>query len=575
VAQSFLCTLITIDAWLVVSHDVLLLWSLLSALSILALFVGRVVFRSTALASVPPRRALQRWRWAHPLLLSIVGLPWGGLVFLMSPVDSVHNFIILVACVGVLGYSALSNAPNDPVAFFVSMLIVSVLLISQLPDIYGDRATVISVRYVLFCVVLLLAARNARKTLLTSIQLQLRNEALAKTNAENARRAEEANRDKSAFLAAASHDLRQPVHALLLLIEAYNQQEPGSAHHPLMQHITAAGQSIRSMFVALMELSQLESGTEKPTKTRINLHETLSASLENIRPLAQSKGIDLRCRVSTKLPSPVIVTDKLWLERILNNLLSNAVKYTVSGGVLLSLRNQHGGGLLLEVWDTGVGISPVDQARIFDPYVQIDNRERDRSKGLGLGLAIVRHAAHLLDMQVSVHSRLGRGSCLRLHLPATLFKTNSLDNEQLPTHLISANAIPARYLVGRRLLLIDDDPIVRQAMTAILSGWGIDLRYESVGAPSVLNACANGWEPECVISDFRLPGPLDGIALLDLVLERFPDAVGILQTGEQAAAVKERAEDAGYLVLFKPVDAASLASTLNAVLQPPVTTQMV
>jgi signal transduction histidine kinase len=426
------------------------------------------------------------------------------------------------------------------------------------------------VRYVLFCIVLLLAARHARTTLLTSIQLRLSNELLAKTNAENAIRAEHANRDKSAFLAAASHDLRQPVHALLLLIEAYNQQEPASAHHPLMQHITAAGQSIRSLFVALMELSQLESGTEKPSNIRIDLRDAMDSALENIRPVAQSKGLDLRTRVSKNLPELFIVTDKLWLARILNNLLSNAVKYTVRGGVLLSLRPENGAGLLLEVWDTGVGISPADQARIFDPYVQIDNRERDRAKGLGLGLAIVRHAAHLLDMKVSVHSRPGHGSCFRLHLPAASLQANGLDGDPFST--TEVNASPAPYLVGRSVLLVDDDPIVRQAMGAILSGWGIDLRCESVGSPSVLNICGNDWAPECVISDFRLPGTLDGIALLDLLLERFPEAVGILQTGEQAVAVKERAEEAGYLVLFKPVDAASLASTLNAVLQPPVAT---
>ncbi len=567
IAQTVLCVLITAGSWRIVPHNLVLAWSAVGALSIVGLLIGKAAFRRDAAAPVTPLSALQRWRWAHTLLLTILGIPWGGAALMMTPLDPVHNLMIMLAAVGALAQSAHSTAPHDPLAFVLSAFLASALMMSQLPMAFGPQAWVIAGMYILYFCVLTLSALNARATLLASIELRLLNESLARTNAENATRAEQANRDKSAFLAAASHDLRQPVHALLLLIEAYRQQVPAAAQHPLMQHITAAGQSIRSLFEALMELSQLESGTEKPVRMRFDLHDSVRGTLAGIRPVAQSKGLMLRTRIAANLPAHTLFTDKLWLERILSNLLSNAVKYTVRGGVLFSVRRAQGsGGLWLEVWDTGIGISPQDQARIFEPYTQVGNRERDRAKGLGLGLAIVRDAARLLDMEVSVHSRVGRGSCFRLHLPAGLLQHDRLAERSAAP---AASATPAPYLAGRRLLLVDDDPMVRQAMQALLPGWGIDLRCAVAGDASVLDLCGADWPPECVLSDFRLPGSLDGIALLDLLLERYSAAVGILQTGELAAAVKDRAEEAGYLVLFKPVDAALLASTLNAVLQPP------
>jgi CheY-like chemotaxis protein len=218
------------------------------------------------------------------------------------------------------------------------------------------------------------------------------------------------------------------------------------------------------------------------------------------------------------------------------------------------------------VWDTGLGIAPADQARIFDPYVQVANRERDRSQGLGLGLAIVRHASALLGISVSLQSRLGRGSCFRLHLPASMLANAPAAGAVKLVAQESTVVRPASWLAGRRVLLVDDDVMIQHAMQALLGSWGLDLRCAGLGDTTVLALCAPDWVPDCVLCDFRLPGPLDGIAMLDFLQDRFPDMVGILQTGELVQTVQERAEEAGYMVLFKPVDAHILASTLAAVL---------
>jgi CheY-like chemotaxis protein len=266
----------------------------------------------------------------------------------------------------------------------------------------------------------------------------------------------------------------------------------------------------------------------------------------------------------------------LLLKRILGNLLSNALRYTPHGGVLLALRRSQadsnvgvGDGLWIEVWDTGIGIAQADQARIFDPYVQMSNRERDRSKGLGLGLAIVRHACELLGLGVSLKSVPQRGTRFRIALPGSLIVQSTVNQDVLNPEKIHANSIVKvnSWLVGRRVLLVDDDPLVQLAMQSLLKGWQLDVRAARRGDASVLDACGLDWVPECVLCDFRLPGIMNGIELLDFLQQKFPKSIGVLLTGEMLQTVQQDAEEAGYMLLSKPLDAAVLAFTLGVLLE--------
>ncbi|TXT39569.1 MAG: vsrB [Comamonadaceae bacterium] len=510
---------------------------------------------------------LRQWKAAHLWMVTLTGLGWGSIGFLFVPGAQVNNLMVMTSFAGALAYSAVSNA-HDLRGFIVSVTLASIVLWSQIPAAFGDQSLVVIGMCLLYLSVMAWVAYNAHLTLIESIQLRLANELLARKNAENATRAEQANRDKSEFLAAASHDLRQPVHALLLLIEAYRQQVPTAANHPLILNIATAGQSIGTLFNALMELSRLESGMEQPVKASFELSESINRVLARSRPEAERKNLPLRSHVSVHAKRLMLLTDKLLLERMLGNLLSNAVRYTMSGAVLLTLRPSHGvAGYWLEVWDTGLGIAEGDQARIFDPYVQVANRERDRTKGLGLGLAIVRHASELLGIGLTLRSQLGRGSCFRLHLPADLC-THVPEPQaiQKASRLLPDSLHIANQLYGRRILLVDDDPMIQRAMQALLGSWGIDLRSATTGDASAVQVCGTDWQPECVLCDFRLPGAMDGIEMLDYLQDCYPQAVGILQTGELVQMVQARAEEAGYMVMFKPVDASVLAATLCSVL---------
>ncbi len=562
-----LSLLVATSAWFAAPHSRVLGW-LGGMLGLALLFFGGIwAFRHQVDAAVMSPLSLRRWKTANLWMVTLPGAGWGCIGFLYVPEAQVNNLMVMTSFAGAMAYSAVANA-YDLRGFIVSVVLATGILLSQIPSAFGDQALVVMGMSLLYLSVMAWVAHNAHATLIDSIQLRLANEILATKNAQNAARAEQANRDKSEFLAAASHDLRQPVHALLLLIEAYRLQVPSAANHPLVQNIALAGQSIGSLFNALMELSRLESGTEQPLLASFDLCESIGRLLTRMHPEADRKKLALRIRCSRQTKNTHVLTDKLLFERLLGNLLANAVRYTEHGGVLLSLRCAHGGnGLWVEVWDTGLGIAPNDQVRIFDPYVQIANRARDRTKGLGLGLAIVRHASELLGLGVSVHSSFERGSRFRVHLPTSVCTTQTLPALH-PTEEHHTASPSAPHLTGRRVLLVDDDPMIQHAMQALLSSWGIDLRICSTGDVSALQVCSTDWVPECVLCDFRLPGAQDGIAMLDLIQDRYPHAVGILQTGELVQTVQARAEEAGYLVLFKPVDAAVLATTLNTVLSP-------
>ena len=569
VGQILLASLVALATHKRADSDTLTLWLVYLVLTGLGYFLQMAYFKDEVLKPGPNLSGVKRW-YRHRRTLQIMSsVGWGCISFLMAPEASAHNVFIMTAFAGVVGYSAAGNSANDFPGFVVSAMTILLFFIWRLPSVFGDEANALMVMCVFYVAALTLVLRNTHNALRESIRIRLANEVLAHSNAQQAARAEQANRDKSEFLAAASHDLRQPVHALLLLIEAYRQQVPSAQQHPLMQHITQAGQAINSLFNALMELSRLESGSEKPVLTEFELTATLRDAWQHVLPEAQHRGLRLRSYVAPSLAHTVVRTDPLLLKRIVGNLLSNAMRYTARGGVLLSLRRAHtNGGLWLEVWDTGIGISDDDQKRIFDPYVQLANRERDRTQGLGLGLAIVKHASEMLALDVTLHSTKGRGTCFRIRVPAHLIiQTSATHGPELPRQTQPVAAVPDKpWLKDRRVLLIDDDPLVQQAMQALLRGWQLDVRAASRG-DAVLKECAPNWEPECVLCDYRLPGALNGIEVLDLLLQTYPKTIGVLLTGELAQTVQQAAEDAGYLLLSKPVNASVLAFTLGTLLE--------
>ncbi|MFC0266515.1 ATP-binding response regulator [Kushneria aurantia] len=365
--------------------------------------------------------------------------------------------------------------------------------------------------------------------------------------------AEQANRAKSRFLAAASHDLRQPIHALGLFLETLSFSALNVTQHHVLDSARSAHQGSAEMLNTLLDFSRIEAGVIKPRRRFCALQPLLYKLESELAPQADARGLVYRTR-ETRL---AVISDPALLELILRNLIANAIRYTESGGLLVACRRRTGC-VSIEVIDTGIGIAPDQHQDIFREFHQLGNPERDRSKGLGLGLAIARGLAHSLGHTLTLRSRPGRGSLFRLMVAcATEGPAPDIDGE-------SAGSLE-QSLVGRRLLVLDDDSAVRLGMHLLLSGWGCNTRE----AGSLDEALALDWPtpPEAIICDYRLREEQNGVSVIRHLREHFhADVPALLITGDTAPERLREAASSELPLLHKPVSAAALQQTLKTML---------
>jgi signal transduction histidine kinase len=369
--------------------------------------------------------------------------------------------------------------------------------------------------------------------------------------AEAARsRAEAADRAKSRFLAAASHDLRQPLHALGLVAATLGERSSDAGTRSSVERIRALVASLEALLSSLLDVSKLEAGAIVAAPRDFPLDPLFARIANDFAPEASDAGL-----VFLVLPTRRFArSDPLLLERILRNLVANALKYTKRGGVLVGCR-QRGSGLSVEVWDTGPGIPAAEQGRIFEEFYQIGNPGRDRSQGLGLGLAIVRRLAGLLGHDVEVRSRVGRGSMFRVRVP------EGVAREARPIE--AADPQPG-VLAGRRVLVVDDEASVREAMVDALAAWGC----QGSAFARALDVPPDASPPDAMIVDYRLAGGTDGLAAIAELRARFGRAIpALLVSGESSVAGIARIRASGIPLLHKPVPPARLRAALQFVLR--------
>jgi PAS domain S-box-containing protein len=364
-------------------------------------------------------------------------------------------------------------------------------------------------------------------------------------------RAEEANLAKSKFLAAASHDLRQPIHAQGLFLSVLARTQLSIYQRDVLTKATTASKASSTMLNALLDFSRIEAGAIKPKWQPFRLQPLLNKLEREFASLADEKGIAYRSR-ETDL---IVQSDPMLVEFILRNLISNAIRYTDHGGVLVASRKR-GGHAVLEVWDTGIGVAPEHQQEIFREFHQLGNPERDQRKGLGLGLAIVDGLARTLGHDLSLASTEHRGSVFRMALPIA---TTALPVEQASVELGSASMFNARVLV------IDDDEAVRSGMLHLLGDWGC--KCETAESIEDALAIVRIHTPDLVISDYRLREQRTGLeaiaALRELLGDNFP---ALLITGDTAPERLREAHASGIPLLHKPVSPSLLYSKLASML---------
>lgn len=364
-------------------------------------------------------------------------------------------------------------------------------------------------------------------------------------------RAERADRAKSQFLAAASHDLRQPLHAMQMYIAALKHGLRKSANLDIVDKVESVSITAGRLLNSLLDVSQLEAGAIKPQFEEFPVQEMLRRLALSFTPVAQKKGLELRvvpCSASVR-------SDPALLERIVGNFLSNAIRYTPEGKVLVGCRRR-GDTLVIEVVDTGIGI-PQDQINaVFEDFRQLHNEERDRGKGLGLGLAIAQRLAACLDHRIECRSAPGRGSRFGVLVER---RDGHADNaREAPLH-----TAPDR-LPDARIMLIEDDETVAESMIRLLETWQCDVVWASSAREALDSIGRMPAKPDILLADYRLPGGQDGAQVaMALQLAAGRAIPTIIVTGESQVGELREISELGYTVLRKPVRPAKLRSLIN------------
>lgn len=373
--------------------------------------------------------------------------------------------------------------------------------------------------------------------------------------------AEAATQAKSRFLAAASHDLRQPTHALGMFIARLGQLSLDAPTRKLVGNLQASTLAMQELLDSLLDVSRLDAGVVPVRLSSFSLQDLLNNVYAALAPTAAARGLRFRIRTT----SVWVYSDAALLQRMVMNLAQNAVNYTPEGTVLLAVRpTATGSHIRLEVWDSGIGISPENQKEVFNEFYQVGNRGRDRNQGLGLGLNIVERTAQLLEISVSLRSQLGRGTRFSLRIPTGVAGASAPLASEPPA---------TADLHGVAVLVVEDNDTARLGLSDLLEDWGC--RVTSVSdTVSAIQQVQAGYVPGVVVSDYRLGEGDNGLQLIMQLRTLLGHSLkACLVSGDTDAGLFSQAQAAQIPLLHKPVRPAKLRSLLRRLVSVAPTTE--
>ncbi len=496
----------------------------------------------------PGLEATRRWGRYWSTGSAIGGALWGVAALVLYPPQPAYQALLIVCIFGVVLGGLNLTAVYRP-AFYGFVLPALVPLIVRVA-VDGDEVHLYIALVMSVVLAFILAFGHQLNDVLTrSLAIRYENldlieELRAKSRvAQDARAsAESANRSKSQLLAAASHDLRQPLHALGLYVAALAARAQEASIKPLVKSIQRAMAALEGQFEQLLDLSRLEAGALTPVPARVALAPLFAKIVAELSPHAEHKRLHLRM-APTRL---AVRSDPALLERIVRNLVANAVRYTERGGVLVGARRV-GREVAIDVVDTGVGIAEALQSRIFEEFFQVRETRSSRAHaGLGLGLAIVRRLAVLLGHEIDVASRVGRGSRFRVRAPAASSATQR--------KATSRPELPPLSMSGALVAVVDDDPCAVDAMSTLFETWGATVAGGEDAHDLLASLGRIERYPDLVVVDLRLANGQSGVA----AVHRLRDELGIvvpalLVSGDTSPAAERDARLAGLPLLGKPV----------------------
>jgi signal transduction histidine kinase len=533
--------------WSPIDHVLLITWAVLMEALIGARYlVALAYFR----AHVSPALAYQ-WGRRVSVVTAVIAMLWASSVFLFHVPGSVeHQVFLYTLMVTLSNGSVVAGIRWLPLFYLYALPILGAVVVRL--ALGGTLSYVMLALLMLWALLAIVGyARSLHRTMRSEVLLRHESAALAGALEAKTAEARQAALAKSRFLATASHDLRQPLHALSLFIDVLREAKSDRERAVLFPRIELSLNTLRKLFDALLDVSRLDAKVVKPEISHFDVTELLESLAEEYRPAAGKKGLELKVQ-----SRPVIVvSDRLLLERVLRNLVSNALRYTDNGGILLSTRPR-GDRVLLQVWDTGLGIPGDSREKVFDEFQQLHVADRGRPRGLGLGLSLVRRLCRLLNHPLEFRSRVGSGSVFSISVPRGSSDRLSRVEETVTLH--------SWDLRGKHVLVIDDDHEILVAMQTLLSNWGCEVIVAESLAEAIVAVNARQITPDLLVSDLSLSDEKDGIGAIDSLRQRFGAAIpGILITGETAPEHIRMAKASGYELLQKPVRPAHLRSVIH------------
>jgi signal transduction histidine kinase/ActR/RegA family two-component response regulator len=524
-----------------------------------------LLYRSFRLLGGFPPGEVRRYGFYWALGSGISGCVWGAATLLFFAASPVMQTMLIVSVFAVTSAAVLLIGSHLP-SFYAFVLPALVPIVARNVAEGEPLHLLLALITAIATLGIVAFGRNYNSALVQSLRNRFENEALARTlaernqaleaaraSAEVARtQAEIANRSKTQFFAAASHDLRQPLHALGLFAAALAEKVHDPDVMNVVRSINSSVDALDSLFNELLDISRIDAGVVKVNRRHFPLEPILMRLRTDFAPEADERFLRLTIR-----PSPLhIDSDPVLVERILRNLVSNALRYTREGGVLLVARAR-GDKVWLDVWDTGIGIPAEEQARVFEEFFQIHNPGRDRRKGLGLGLAIVRRLATLLGAELSLVSRVARGTRFRLALARG-------DPAQVPPVPAEAESMRQDGLAGRTVLVIDDEAAILDGMRTLLQGWGAQVVTAASFEESLIATRGLARAPDLVVADYRLGAGGTGADAIEAVREQWGVTVpAVVVTGSTTPDHVHEAKARGFRLLAKPIAPAKLRALID------------
>jgi len=499
---------------------------------------------------------LQRWRRSWKVLVLAQASMWGLAVWLFWGLGTPYHLTALMLIVFSYCLASVQLLATQQRVFIVFTCLVLVPAIVRIATDtsqawHWQLAGILSLQFI----IVLVMGRAQRSALDQVIRLKSHTDRLAAQLrvemgvSESARRAAEAaSRAKTQFFAAASHDLRQPLHAMGLFAEALRQRNHDPEVASLVNSINESVDALEGLFGELLDITRIDTGGVDVNPAPVPMRELFARLRLHFEPTAFEKGLALSFRGAQH----VAIADPVILERILRNLTSNAIRYTDDGGVLVSCR-QRSGKLLMQVWDSGIGISEATLPRIFDEFYQVQSQrplQAHQRKGLGLGLAIVARLAGLLEAPISVRSRVGHGTVFSFEVPP------GKAVRALESPLTKPKAPLGLTLQGKLMLLVEDEAAVREGLVVLLKAWGASVQaFDTVAALQAWLASRPAETPDLLIVDYRLPQATTGLDALVAARAHWPERKlpAIVVTGSTIGGHETEAAEHDFHLLIKPV----------------------